>query len=194
MRVLTKALALAAMSAGMLVATAPAQAAVINVALSAPPGPYNLGNPLGTIVANKPLGYAVNRNTPNTYNFTFTINSVIANLHTEMGAFGKPKVNNVCCAVTNEVIQYTLWFGLPGSGSLIGSSSSGTTAVLDLANVAAGNYFMQIGPADLARNEEFVIGGIELTAVPEPATWAMMILGVGMLGLAARRRRSLVAA
>lgn len=31
--------------------------------------------------------------------------------------------------------------------------------------------------------------GISLAAVPEPATWALAILGVGMIGFAARRRR-----
>jgi hypothetical protein len=33
-------------------------------------------------------------------------------------------------------------------------------------------------------------GAVALGAVPEPATWAMFILGVGMLGFAARRRLS----
>ena len=31
-------------------------------------------------------------------------------------------------------------------------------------------------------------------AVPEPATWAMMIVGFGLVGLSARRRREAVAA
>lgn len=36
-------------------------------------------------------------------------------------------------------------------------------------------------------NAQFALNGFQ--AVPEPATWAMMILGVGMVGGAARRRR-----
>lgn len=32
-------------------------------------------------------------------------------------------------------------------------------------------------------------GGVPTAAVPEPATWAMMILGFGLVGAAARRRR-----
>jgi opacity protein-like surface antigen len=43
------------------------------------------------------------------------------------------------------------------------------------------------GPEDLVP----VNGSI--TAVPEPATWAMLLLGVGMIGFAARRRREGVA-
>jgi hypothetical protein len=34
------------------------------------------------------------------------------------------------------------------------------------------------------------VGGISASAVPEPATWGMMILGVGMAGAALRRRRA----
>ena len=35
---------------------------------------------------------------------------------------------------------------------------------------------------------------VSLTAVPEPATWAMLIVGFGMVGFAARRRKAAVAA
>ncbi len=37
------------------------------------------------------------------------------------------------------------------------------------------------------------ISNINLTAVPEPATWGLMILGFGFVGVAARRRRALAA-
>lgn len=33
-----------------------------------------------------------------------------------------------------------------------------------------------------------LLDGVSLTAVPEPATWAMLILGFGLVGVAARRR------
>jgi PEP-CTERM motif len=37
--------------------------------------------------------------------------------------------------------------------------------------------------------------GVTMTAVPEPSTWAMMLVGFGGLGFAAyRRRRGAVAA
>lgn len=39
-----------------------------------------------------------------------------------------------------------------------------------------------------------VLDGVSLQAVPEPATWAMMLLGVGGMGAVARRRRSFAVA
>jgi hypothetical protein len=35
------------------------------------------------------------------------------------------------------------------------------------------------------------IAGIDVAAVPEPATWAMMIAGFGMVGFAMRRSRKI---
>ncbi len=40
-----------------------------------------------------------------------------------------------------------------------------------------------------------LLDGVSLTAVPEPSTWAMMLVGFGGLGYAAlRRRRTALAA
>ncbi len=173
----------------------PAGAAVINTALGAPAGPYNLGNPIGNIVPNKVNGFVVTRTVPNTYNFTFSVSPGLYDLHSQLSAFVNLKVGNVCCTLTAEPISYTLWFGVPsGPNSMLGTSSLGTTAALNLSNIAGGNYFMQINASNLVYPEEVVRGLIELSAVPEPATWGMMTLGVGMLGLAARRRRSLATA
>ena len=44
--------------------------------------------------------------------------------------------------------------------------------------------------SDFAPNDSTFLG----TAVPEPASWAMMIMGFGVIGSAMRRRRSVVAA
>ncbi len=39
-----------------------------------------------------------------------------------------------------------------------------------------------------------LLDGVSVTAVPEPATWAMMVAGLGLVGGAVRRRRIVVAA
>lgn len=52
--------------------------------------------------------------------------------------------------------------------------------------VIGGSYF---GPD--SRNDAFKLNSIAVTsAVPEPTTWMTMILGFGLIGAAARRRRS----
>ena len=42
-------------------------------------------------------------------------------------------------------------------------------------------------------NLGFLNHTLSLTTVPEPATWAMMLLGFGVLGGVARKRRALAA-
>jgi len=39
-------------------------------------------------------------------------------------------------------------------------------------------------------NQRDYVGGVNLTAVPEPASWAMMVLGLGGLGAILRRRKT----
>ena len=38
---------------------------------------------------------------------------------------------------------------------------------------------------------DYVDSGVSLSAVPEPATWALMIAGFGMVGAVTRRRQGL---
>ena len=61
----------------------------------------------------------------------------------------------------------------------------------DLFVPTAGNVTFQFSYAgSTTPAKDFVIDRAYLAAVPEPATWAMMIGGFGLLGAAARRRRN----
>jgi hypothetical protein len=103
-----------------------------------------------------------------------------------------------------------------------GSSNSALTAITGITGVslaAGANYYLQAAPAaggatSVAWNWNTVgatstilengvstsgnlTGAFDVlgTSVPEPATWAMLIMGLGMIGFAARRRKAgLVAA
>jgi PEP-CTERM motif len=50
--------------------------------------------------------------------------------------------------------------------------------------------FYELGPSDQQGN---VLDNVTLASVPEPSTWAMLILGVAMIGFAARRRTGAMA-
>ena len=49
--------------------------------------------------------------------------------------------------------------------------------------------FRAVPVGEHAARANFLLGGLTVAAVPEPATWAMMILGFGVIGAAARSRR-----
>jgi hypothetical protein len=53
---------------------------------------------------------------------------------------------------------------------------------------AYGSHLAPTNPADLANP-----GAFPAAAVPEPASWAMMILGMGLVGTVSRRRRRRIA-
>jgi hypothetical protein len=54
---------------------------------------------------------------------------------------------------------------------------------------AYGSHLAPTNPADLANPGSFPVAA----AVPEPASWAMMIMGMGAIGAATRRRRRWIA-
>jgi hypothetical protein len=185
MRVFTKAFAVIAMTAGVMFAAAPVSAATINTALTAPSGPYNLGNPVGNIPMQYPNGFSVK--VPNTYNFTFTLSPGTYNVLAQMTQFGAAANN-----FGPKPINFYLYSGTP-TGTLLASSGSSLNATL-ATTLAGGAYYLQVRPIDIAGRDMLVKGSVTLSAVPEPATWAMLISGFGLLGLAARRRRTLATA
>jgi hypothetical protein len=67
---------------------------------------------------------------------------------------------------------------------------SGGTAYNATYNLSPSNilesFILKVSPTAMAGTLQ---GNIQIGAVPEPATWAMAILGVAMIGFAARRRR-----
>jgi hypothetical protein len=63
-------------------------------------------------------------------------------------------------------------------------TATGTSEVLNFLSVGTPNGLPPIA----------VLDGVSLTSVPEPAAWGLMLVGLGGLGAALRRRRALVAA
>ena len=83
-----------------------------------------------------------------------------------------------------------------GSNVLLTQGSTGTVEFYSISNLAAvaGNYRLRL-EGTIANPPASYSGTISFAprAVPEPATWAMMVLGFGVVGGVVRRRKASVA-
>ena len=141
-------------------------------------GPFSLNNPLGTLPATK-------LKTSNTYDFTFT-------LEDPLGTVSSTQVQAQLLAHNASIpqlMQYSLYTGTPGSGTFQSQSNLDFSPTLAF-TPAAGDYYLEVNY--VAANNE-VVGGTLTASVPEPASWAMMLLGFGVLGGALRRRAAKLA-
>ena len=71
-----------------------------------------------------------------------------------------------------------------------GAADSGVFGTVNATFTTDGPFVLRIVDGSLAfSGNDFAIDDISLTAVPEPSTWAMMILGFAGVGFLAHRRR-----
>ena len=98
-------------------------------------------------------------------------------------------------------------FAISDFGSAIGTTSAPTTgsscgsdisACLANASMSKGTFSLAAGSHSItgtlptsvgAGAGFFIVRGSDIAAVPEPATWAMMLVGFGAMGVSMRRRR-----
>ncbi len=122
-----------------------------------------------------------------------------------------PDIFNFALGFTNpeNIAAFTLISGFQGSYGTIGSNitSMGTyteslvrnrpfvTYALSFVSTGAGSLLLTFGAGGPNDSAGPILDNILVdSAVPEPATWFMLLTGFGMVGLAARRRRGSVAA
>jgi hypothetical protein len=164
----------AALSVGALAAPADSAPPVIE-AISG--GPFSGTNPIGAfpVIA---LFQA------NTYDFTFEL----------VPPLGGATSTQLQAQADNsaQLIQFDLFSGTPtGPHTPIATSPLATSSLLSEV-LGPGDYFVQV--TNIAVNGEVESGSLITASVPEPATWALMILGAGAIGGALRGRRRLAAA
>jgi hypothetical protein len=81
------------------------------------------------------------------------------------------------------------------SGNLPNSTYGETSAFADTLTLAAGDHIsFSISNVSLAYSYDSTGLSATITAVPEPAAWAMMLVGFGGVGAAMRSRRKMAAA
>ena len=136
-------------------------------------GPFSLNNPLGTLPATKMVN-------GNTYDYTFTLVDPLGNAaSTQVSAQLLAQSGS-----TPQLIQYSLYSGTPGSGTFQSQSNLDFSPTIAF-TPAAGDYYVEV---DFIAKSGEVAGGTLTAGVPEPASWAMMLVGFGALGVALRRR------
>jgi hypothetical protein len=103
---------------------------------------------------------------------------------------GRPDIYGGCCR-GDQTYQVSL------NSTIIGTYSTVTGVGFDkqfanLGNLSGGSYtltFLGLSTTQSTSDETAFIDGVNISAVPEPATWAMMIIGFVGTGLMAYRRR-----
>jgi len=159
--------------AAVAAATAASAALVI---VPIPGGPFSLNNPLAGLPA-------VDLLKANTYDFTFSMTQPVSGTVETVQVQAQAQHSGI-----NENITFDLYSGAPGGGgTFLFTSSTGTNANL-MFNAAPGDYYLEVTPSYIASNKEAISGTILVSTVPEPAAWAMMLIGFGGLGVALRRR------
>ena len=146
--------------------------------------PSATGGFLGTVTA--PGGSTSATITPFTDVFNFSIAGTPGSTNAQVGTILLNGIQNInFTSITLDGNPFTLvsavgaaeqWAccGLGGQGSvLLGVGPHNITLTGNLIGANPGSYS----------------GTINIQAVPEPATWAMMLVGFGAVGMAMRRRR-----
>jgi hypothetical protein len=114
-------------------------------------------------------------------------------------SFTDGAINVLTVTFTTGVLNVSRGAAGNQSGSLFASDICGTALcyssdILDVGNLVINNFsisFSSMSAAYTAAGGNFnaSLTGTFAGEVPEPATWAMLIAGFGMVGFAARRRR-----
>lgn len=105
---------------------------------------------------------------------------------------GKQGINWTSNPFSNGASQSSVLSLFPTSFTSYVTSNSGTPRTLNSGSLRSNAWIIQAGGADKLW-DGFKIGQITVSGVPEPATWVLMILGFGAIGMAMRSRQTKVA-
>lgn len=151
-------------------------------------GPFSSLNPVGTLPATVVTS-------GNTYDFTFDL---VAPLKGGVSATQVAAIANLLSVKKAELVQYQIYEGVPTTsdpeaGTLLATSALAFSPTVFL-KLGVGDYYVNLQPPDIKVSGQVVSGSfVTGPAVPEPATWALVLMGAGLVGGATRVRRRLAA-
>ena len=126
--------------------------------------------------------------TPADNSHTFSVGAAIADRYyytfTTLGTFRL--FANVSDNGGASLAPFSVYDGAGPGGALEFSSVSGFFSTAGNKILAAGTYNLELDSPAVANDS--IAGTVAVFAVPEPASWTLMILGVGAIGGALRRR------
>lgn len=118
-----------------------------------------------------------------TFSLLNTYNTSATGMYFEFPSFG----------LSIDSADLTLYAGTPTSPgqeiATTGVFNPATTGETLGASLTSGNYFLQSSVTVPAGSSGAFSVGATVSAAPEPSSWALMILGVGAMGVALRRAR-----
>lgn len=166
-------------------AAAPATAATVIYDATINPGGAVTLKPAGPGAVSSKLGFSVS-GTPGAFTATFTF----TNPFSPAAATGSASFD-----FDPDVLVFTSGSFGPGSTFAIAAPGTGSAITVSRANLPGGAQTLTLNGTFVAGGNNFAdIGGsLNLVGVvPEPATWALFILGFGAIGHTMRRRSSKV--
>lgn len=176
----------------------PGETLVSNFDAPTAPG-YILGGTASILTGNTPLGAA-----PATSATTADTTSFLSVQGAQFETISTPLIREISFYIGSVDTYNTITFTHSGGGTeaFTGTDLTTATAAFDLANgnqtasSSNGRYtFNFTAPVTGVRldssQNSFEISNIGAVAVPEPATWGLMIVGFGGIGAVLRRRQSM---
>jgi hypothetical protein len=117
--------------------------------------------------------------------FTFSVSGIPANLDAVVSSISRSAATGL------DITGLSLFTGTGTTVATGASLHSGAIDVWTLTsnNLAVGSYYLQVSGTMLSNTSGNFGGAVMLAPVPEPATYGMMLAGLGVLGFMAARRR-----
>jgi hypothetical protein len=127
--------------------------------------------------------------------FLFTLSTPFTSAASVTSSFTKLGGNVKDLTITGfNLIQYganenNILFKVTGYNDLA-TSGAGTNDLwkLDTVNLSAGNYYLEVTGMVTGNKGGSYAADVQVLAVPEPETYAMLAAGLGLIGFASRRK------